>query len=81
VESCYKRESRPRLLRGLTAVVACLLALITIGSPVAFNDLVSMSVSGLYLSYFIETPGDSRDSQHLQLTKRWSCIDDLIREG
>lgn len=38
---------------GLTAVVACLLALIAIGSPVAFNDLVSMSVSGLYLSYMV----------------------------
>ena len=38
---------------GLTAIVACLLALINIGSEVAFNDLVSMSVSGLYLSYMV----------------------------
>ncbi|KAE8344050.1 hypothetical protein BDV24DRAFT_24189 [Aspergillus arachidicola] len=38
---------------GLTTIVACLLALINIGSSVAFNDLVSMSISGLYLSYMI----------------------------
>ncbi|OGE58292.1 hypothetical protein PENARI_c001G12384 [Penicillium arizonense] len=37
----------------LTSVVACLLALINIGSPVAFNDLCSMSISGLYLSYMV----------------------------
>ncbi|KAJ5408946.1 choline transport protein [Penicillium cosmopolitanum] len=35
----------------LSACVACLLALINIGSSVAFNDLVAMSISGLYLSY------------------------------
>ncbi|GES59362.1 choline transport protein [Aspergillus terreus] len=35
----------------LTTVIACLLALINIGSAVAFNALVSMSISGLYLSY------------------------------
>ena len=38
---------------GLTTIVACLLALINIGSSVAFNDLVSMSISGLYLSYMV----------------------------
>ena len=38
---------------GVTAIIACLLALINIGSEVAFNDLVSMSVSGLYLSYMV----------------------------
>lgn len=31
----------------------CLLALINIGSEVAFNDLVAMSISGLYLSYMM----------------------------
>ncbi|KAJ5226971.1 choline transport protein [Penicillium citrinum] len=35
----------------LTTSIACLLALINIGSSVAFNDLVAMSISGLYLSY------------------------------
>jgi amino acid transporter len=38
---------------GLTTIIACLLALINIGSSVAFNDLVSMSISGLYLSYMV----------------------------
>ncbi|KAF3398973.1 Choline transport protein [Talaromyces pinophilus] len=37
----------------LTAVVSCLLGLIPLGSPIAFNDLTSMSTSGLYLSYMI----------------------------
>ncbi|KAJ5550591.1 choline transport protein [Penicillium sp. DV-2018c] len=37
----------------LTTCVACLLALIPIGSSVAFNDLVAMSISGLYLSYMV----------------------------
>ncbi|KAJ5279372.1 choline transport protein [Penicillium angulare] len=36
-----------------TTVVACLLALINIGSAVAFNDLVAMSISGLYMSYMV----------------------------
>jgi amino acid transporter len=37
----------------LTTCVVCLLALINIGSSVAFNDLVAMSISGLYLSYMV----------------------------
>ncbi|OKP10549.1 Choline transport protein [Penicillium subrubescens] len=37
----------------LTTCVVCLLALIPIGSSVAFNDLVAMSISGLYLSYMV----------------------------
>ncbi|KAJ5468866.1 hypothetical protein N7475_006618 [Penicillium sp. IBT 31633x] len=37
----------------VTSVIACLLALINIGSPVAFNNLCSMSISGLYLSYMV----------------------------
>ncbi|KAJ5569250.1 choline transport protein [Penicillium hetheringtonii] len=35
----------------LTTCVACLLALIPIGSLVAFNDLSAMTIFGLYLSY------------------------------
>lgn len=46
-------KAMPVFAVGLTATVACLLALINIGSEVAFNDLVSMSVSGLYLSYMV----------------------------
>ncbi|KAL5040810.1 hypothetical protein BDW71DRAFT_212759 [Aspergillus fruticulosus] len=37
----------------LTTVVSALLALIPIGSAVAFNDLCAMSISGLYLSYIL----------------------------
>ncbi|KAL4912346.1 amino acid/polyamine transporter I [Aspergillus aurantiobrunneus] len=37
----------------LTTTVSCLLALIPIGSAVAFNDLCAMSISGLYLSYIL----------------------------
>lgn len=36
-----------------TATVSVLLGLIPLGSPVAFNDLTSMSTSGLYLSYMV----------------------------
>ncbi|KAL1965586.1 hypothetical protein VTN77DRAFT_5670 [Rasamsonia byssochlamydoides] len=38
---------------ALTTTISCLLALIMIGSSVAFNDIVSMSVSNLYSSYLI----------------------------
>jgi hypothetical protein len=37
----------------VTSAVGCLLNLINIGSDVAFNSLVSMSTSGIYLSYMI----------------------------
>jgi choline transport protein len=37
----------------LTATVATLLGLIPLGSSTAFNDLLSLSTSGLYLSYII----------------------------
>ncbi|CRG91109.1 Choline transport protein [Talaromyces islandicus] len=36
-----------------TATVSVLLGLIPLGSSVAFNDLTSMSTSGLYLSYMV----------------------------
>ncbi|KAI9040337.1 choline transport protein [Aspergillus affinis] len=47
------RTSVPTYAVALTMVVSCLLALINIGSDVAFNALVSMSISGLYLSYMV----------------------------
>ncbi|KAE8352491.1 amino acid/polyamine transporter I [Aspergillus coremiiformis] len=46
-----QRTAIPTYTVILTAVVGCLLNLITMGSKVAFNSLVSMSTSGLYLSY------------------------------
>lgn len=38
---------------ALTAIIACLLALINLGSSVAFNDIVSLTINGLYTSYLI----------------------------
>ncbi|TGO39756.1 hypothetical protein BHYA_0048g00210 [Botrytis hyacinthi] len=38
---------------AITCVVSCLLALINIGSATVFNDVVSLSVAGLYSSYLI----------------------------
>ncbi|KAB8203427.1 amino acid/polyamine transporter I [Aspergillus parasiticus] len=37
----------------LTTIIACLLSLIGIGSDLAFNDLMSLSTSGLFSSYLI----------------------------
>ncbi|KAL2844898.1 putative amino acid permease [Aspergillus pseudodeflectus] len=37
----------------LTTMIAALLALIPIGSAVAFNQLCAMSISGLYISYIL----------------------------
>ena len=37
----------------ITALVACLIGLINIGSSAAFNDVVSLGVSSLYASYII----------------------------
>ena len=38
---------------AVTTVISCLLALIIIGSSTAFNDIVSLSVVGLFGSYFM----------------------------
>ena len=37
----------------LTTISACLLALISIGSSVTFNNVISLSISGLYSTYLI----------------------------
>ena len=47
------RTSIPLFAVLLTTIVACLLALINIGSSVAFNDVISLSISGLYSTYLI----------------------------
>ncbi|KAL8668430.1 MAG: hypothetical protein Q9168_006936 [Polycauliona sp. 1 TL-2023] len=47
------RSSIP-LVSILTSVtIACLLALINIGSPTAFNGVISLTISGLYSSYLL----------------------------
>ncbi|KAF6218105.1 hypothetical protein HO133_006063 [Letharia lupina] len=48
-----RRTSLPLYPIFLTAVFTCLLALINIGSSVAFNDVISLTVGGLYSSYLI----------------------------
>lgn len=45
------RTSIPLFAVLLTTTLACLLALINIGSSVAFNDVISLSINGLYSSY------------------------------
>jgi len=47
------RTSIPLWSIGLTTVVNLLLSLINLGSSVAFNDVVSLGIAGLYSSYLI----------------------------
>ncbi len=48
-----RRTSLPLYTIFLTTIITCLLALINIGSSVAFNDVISLTVSSLYSSYLI----------------------------
>ncbi|TVY47217.1 Choline transport protein [Lachnellula occidentalis] len=47
------RTSIPMVAVGVVTVIPALLALIHIGSPIVFNDVVSLSVTGFYSSYFL----------------------------
>ncbi|KAL8794912.1 MAG: hypothetical protein Q9182_007583 [Xanthomendoza sp. 2 TL-2023] len=47
------RTHIPIVAVGLVTIIPCLLALIYIGSSTVFEDVVSLSTSGLYASYFI----------------------------
>ncbi|KUJ13411.1 choline transport protein [Mollisia scopiformis] len=38
---------------GVTVAISCLLALLNLAGPIVFNDIVSLTVSSLLLSYFI----------------------------
>ena len=48
-----EKTSIPVLAIVTTTIVSLLIGLISIGSPVAFNDVISLTVSGLYASYFV----------------------------
>lgn len=48
-----RHTSLPLYAISLTTLVTCLLNLISIGSSVAFNDVISLTVSGLYSSYLV----------------------------
>ncbi|KAF2644023.1 choline transport protein [Massarina eburnea CBS 473.64] len=47
------RTTLPLMAITFTMVVAVLLSFIGLGSPVAFNSVVSLSINGLYTSYLI----------------------------
>ena len=47
------RASIPITAIALVTIIPALIALIYIGSPTVFEDVVSLSTSGLYASYFI----------------------------
>lgn len=47
------RTSIPVIAVFVVTMIPCLLALIRIGSATVYNDIISLSVSGLYASYFI----------------------------
>ncbi|MCJ1232705.1 hypothetical protein MMC14_000658 [Varicellaria rhodocarpa] len=49
-----ERTSIPVIAIAVTTVIACLLGLISIGSTVGFNDVVSLTISGLFTSYMID---------------------------
>ena len=49
-----ERRTRVPVIAVLVCVgLACLLAIIYVGSSTAFNDVVSLTISGFYLSYFV----------------------------
>ena len=48
-----ERNSIPVTAILVTTIIACLLSLINIGSSVAFNDVVALTINALYTSYLI----------------------------
>lgn len=75
-----KRTAMPLYAVGVSAVIACLLSLIVLGSDLVFNDIISVVVVGLYSSYLLvcglllwrRTRGDIRD---------WSEGETMVRPG
>ena len=53
IQRVNSKSAIPVLAVFLTITLACLLALIVLGSSTAFNDIVSLSVVGLFGSYFL----------------------------
>jgi choline transport protein len=48
-----RRTKVPVIAVGVVVVLACLLSLIYIGSPTAFNDVISLTITGFYGSYLV----------------------------
>ena len=53
IQRVNSKSAIPVLAVFLTTALACVLALIVLGSSTAFNDIVSLSVVGLFGSYFL----------------------------
>ena len=53
IQRVNSKSAIPVLAVFLTTGLACVLALIVLGSSTAFNDIVSLSVVGLFGSYFL----------------------------
>lgn len=47
------RRSIPLYSIAVTTLVACLLSLVNLGSSTVFNDVLSLSIAGLYATYFM----------------------------
>ncbi|CRG91605.1 Choline transport protein [Talaromyces islandicus] len=47
------RTQVPIIAVGVVVIIACLLTLINIGSPTAFNDVISLTITGFYGSYLV----------------------------
>ena len=53
IQRVNSKSAIPLLAVFLTTALACVFALIVLGSSTAFNDIVSLSVVGLFGSYFL----------------------------
>ncbi|KAI1084204.1 amino acid transporter [Whalleya microplaca] len=53
ISKIERRTSIPIIAIALTTTISYLLALVNIGSSVAFNDIVSLTINGLYGAYLI----------------------------
>jgi len=48
-----RRTRVPIIAVGVICLCGCLLTIIFIGSPTAYNDVISLTITGFYLSYFL----------------------------
>lgn len=53
IKKVTKHTRAPVIAIGVVTACACALTLIYIGSPVAFNDVISLTITGFYGSYFV----------------------------
>lgn len=53
IKKVDRRTKVPIIAVGVVVVFACLLTMIYIGSPTAFNDVISLTITGFYGSYFL----------------------------